>query len=405
MDSVLLLLAATLLCSAAAVTLAYLAWRKSPPPPDWTPIAGRLDSIDRAQERVERSVRDEIAHNRGDAAIALEALRAGNEQKLESIRLLVDRKLTAMQQSNETRLEQMRQTVDEKLQGTLEKRLGESFQIVSERLEQVHRGLGEMQSLAAGVGDLKKVLTNVKVRGTWGEVQLGALLEQMLTPEQFGRNVAVSGTNERVEFAVRLPDEDETVWLPVDSKFPQEDYERLVLASEAGDPVAVEVAAVQLEKRLRHSAKEISQKYICPPRTADFAVLFLPTEGLYAEVLRRPGLAEGLLREYKVHITGPTTLGALLSSLRYSFQRVAMQRKSTEVWKVLGAAKTEFSKYAEVLVQVKKKLEEASNTVDRAAVRTRAIERSLRDVEGSQLVVAAGRSPGLFDPVHDDPVD
>ena len=405
MDIVLLLLTLTLLCSIAAVVLAFLAWRKTTPAPDWTPLAGRLDSIDRAQERAERSVREEFARNRGDAASALETLRVGNERKLEAIRALVDQKLTAMQQSNEARLEQMRQTVDEKLQGTLEKRLGESFQIVSDRLEQVHRGLGEMQSLATGVGDLKKVLTNVKVRGTWGEVQLGALLDQMLTPEQFGRNVAVSGTNERVEFAIRLPDEDDTVWLPVDSKFPQEDYERLVIASETGDPVAVEAAALQLEKRIRQSAKEISQKYICPPRTADFAVLFLPTEGLYAEVLRRPGLAEGLLREFKVHVTGPTTLGALLSSLRYSFQRVAMQRKSTEVWKVLGAAKTEFGKYAEVLAQVKKKLEEASNTVDKAAVRTRAIQRSLRDVEGSPLAMTAGPAPSLFDPIHSDPVD
>ena len=405
METVLLLLSATLIFSFAAVVLAFLAWRKTPGPPDFTPLAGRFDAVDRALERTDRSVREEIARNRGDAAASLESLRNGNEQKLEAIRVLVDQKLAAMQQSNEVRLEQIRQTVDEKLQGTLEKRLGESFQIVSERLEQVHRGLGEMQSLATGVGDLKKVLTNVKVRGTWGEVQLGALLDQMLTPDQFGRNVAVSGTNERVEFAIRLPDEEETMWLPVDSKFPQEDYERLVAASEAGDAVAVESAALQLERRIRQSAKEISQKYICPPRTSDFAVLFLPTEGLYAEVLRRPGLAEGLLREYKVHVTGPTTLGALLSSLRYSFQRVAMQRKSAEVWKVLEATKTEFSKYAEALAQVKKKLEEASNSVDKAAIRTRAVQRTLRDVEGSPLVVPPAEPRGLFDPVHNDSVD
>jgi DNA recombination protein RmuC len=355
----LLLLAAALACSLAGVIF----------------VVVRLGAIERAQERAERSLREEIARNRTDAAATLE-----------SIRGLVDSKL-----------DQMRQTVDEKLQGTLEKRLGESFRIVSERLEQVHRGLGEMQSLATGVGDLKKVLTNVKVRGTWGEVQLGALLEQMLTPEQFARNVAVSGTNERVEFAIRLPDEDETVWLSVDSKFPQEDYERLVAASEAGDPAAVEAAALQLERRIRLSAKEIAQKYICPPRTADFAVLFLPTESLYAEVLRRPGLGESLLREHKVHITGPTTLGALLSSLRYSFQRSAMHKKSIEVWKVLGAAKTEFAKYADVLAQVKKKLEEATNTVDRAEVRTRAIQRSLRDVEGAPLAMTAAvhRDPGI----------
>ena len=386
MDSLLLSVFLILAGTCAAVVLAWLSWRKPQPPPDLGPLVTRLEALDRAQERTERALREEIARGREEASKSLEAIRATLEHQV-----------TSLQQSNEARLEQIRHTVDEKLQGTLEKRLGESFKQVSDRLEQVHRGLGEMQALATGVGDLKKVLTNIKVRGTWGEVQLGALLEQMLTADQYARNVAVSGTNERVEFAIRLPDEDETVWLPVDSKFPQEDYERLVAASEAGDPVRVEEAALQLERRIRQSAKEISQKYICPPRTADFAVLFLPTESLYAEVLRRPGLGETLLREYKIHVTGPTTLGALLSSLRYSFQRVAMQKKSAEAWRVLGAAKSEFNKYAEVLALVKKKLEEASNSVDKAAVRTRAIQRSLREVESSPLTMAAGAEHVLID--------
>jgi DNA recombination protein RmuC len=303
--------------------------------------------------------------------------------RLEGIDRILREELARNREELARSVESMRQTVDEKLQGTLERRLGESFRLVSERLEQVHKGLGEMQALATGVGDLKKVLTNVKVRGTWGEVQLGNLLEQMLAPEQFDRNVAVTGRSERVEFAIRIPDEEDTVWLPIDAKFPLGDYERLVHASEAGDAAAIEDAAVQIERRLRTCARDVCAKYVAPPRTTDFAVLFVPNEGLYAEILRRPGLADALLREYKVHVTGPTTLCALLTSLRYSFQRVAMHKKSAEVWKVLAAAKGEFEKYSDVLAVVKRKLEEASSTIDKAEVRTRAIQRSLREVEST----------------------
>lgn len=375
----------TLAVAALALFFAWRASQKSIPAPDLTSILTRLDGVD-------RTWREEAARNRQETSQHLNAIRSEVGQQINAIReSAVDaarldrdelrRALATLQQTNEAKLEQMRQTVDEKLQGTLEKRLGDSFKLVSDRLEQVHRGLGEMQTLASGVGDLKKVLTNVKVRGTWGEVQLGNLLDQMLAPDQFARNVAIGGRNERVEFALRMPDEEAVVWLPIDAKFPLEDYERLINASEAGDNVAVELAATQLERRLRQSAKDISSKYVQPPHTTEFAILFVPNEGLYSEVLRRPGLCDVLLREHKIHIAGPTTLCALLTSLRYSFQRSAMHRKSAEVWKVLGAAKTEFVKYAEVLAQVKKKLDEASNTVDKAQVRTRAIERSLRAVD------------------------
>ena len=374
----------TLMVAAAAAVLACLAWRRPAavsPPADLSPILARLESLDRA-------TREEIGRNRAEVGTVLAELRDSNETKLEAIRGSVTAQLTTLQHSNEARLELMRQTVDEKLQGTLERRLSESFQLVSERLEQVHKGLGEMQSLATGVGDLKRVLTNVRARGAWGEVQLGTLLEQMLSPEQYARNVAVSQRNERVEFAIRMPEEEETVWLPIDSKFPQEDYERLAAAADAGNAQAVEECAQVLERRIRQCAKEIAQKYIEPPRTTDFAVLFLPTEGLYAEVLRRPGLADSMLRDYRVHVTGPTTLGALLTSLRYAFQRVAMQQKSAEAWRVLGAAKAEFEKYADVLDKIRKKLEEASSTVESAQVRTRAIQRSLRDVSEPELFEA-----------------
>ena len=313
-------------------------------------------------------------------------LTESNARKLEELKTAMEGKLAQLQADNALKLEEMRRTVDEKLQGTLEKRLGESFKLVSERLEQVHKGLGEMQSLASGVGDLKKVLTNVKVRGIWGEVQLGALLEQILSPEQFARNVATKrGSNDRVEFAIKLPGRDdlgnETVWLPIDSKFPKEDYERLVAASEAGDAAGVEEAARQLELRIKSEAREIRDKYLDPPQTTDFGMLFLPTEGLYAEALRRPGLIEFLQREYRVNVAGPTTLGALLNSLQMGFRTLAIQKRSSEVWLVLGAVKTEFGKFGEVIERVQKKLTEASNAMEGAATRTRAIERKLRDVQ------------------------
>jgi DNA recombination protein RmuC len=265
----------------------------------------------------------------------------------------------------------------------LEQRLGESFRSVSERLEQVHRGLGEMQTLASGVGDLKKVLSNVKVRGTWGEVQLGNLLEQVLTPDQYATNVATNEFNgARVEFAIRLPGHDlGPVWLPIDAKFPVEDYQRLADAQEAGDPAGADAAAKQLEMRIRQCARDICTKYLNPPQTTDFAIMFLPTEGLYAEVVRRTGLVDAIQRECRVVVAGPITLWAILNSLQMGFRTLAIQQRSSEVWAVLGAVKTEFGKFGGVLEKVQKKLKQVSNDMDQAGVRTRAIERKLRDVQ------------------------
>jgi len=276
--------------------------------------------------------------------------------------------------------------VDEKLQGTLDKRLGESFKQVSDRLEQVHRGLGEMQTLATGVGDLKRVLSNVKTRGNWGEMQLGNLLEQILTPDQYGRNVKTKPTgNQTVEFAIRLPgpeeNDNEGVWLPIDAKFPKEDYERLVDAAERGDATGVEQAAKELDSRVRSEAREIRDKYLAPPHTTDFGLLYLPTEGLYAEVLRRPGLVDSLQREQRVVVVGPTTLAALLNSLQMGFRTLAIQKRSSEVWRVLGAVKTQFGKFGDLLDKVKEKLDETGNTIEDAVHRTRQIEKKLRKVE------------------------
>jgi DNA recombination protein RmuC len=306
-------------------------------------------------------------------------------QQSEMLRGAVEQRLERLQQDNSAKLEQMRQTVDEKLHATLEQRLSQSFQQVSERLEQVHKGLGEMRSLAAGVGDLKKVLSNVKTRGVMGEVQLGALLEQLLTREQYETNVATRpNSRERVEFAIKLPGaggDAGPVWLPIDAKFPLEDYERLQAAQEAGDPLSVEIAAKALEARVRLEARAISDKYLEPPHTTDFALLYLPFEGLYAEVLRRPGLFEQLQRDWRVTLCGPTTLSALLNSLQMGFRTLAIERRSSEVWKVLGAVKSEFGKFAEVLASTKRQLEAVANSIDAAETRTRQIERKLKDVE------------------------
>ena len=289
----------------------------------------------------------------------------------------------------------MRQTVDEKLHATLEQRLGDSFKLVSERLEQVHRGLGEMQTLATGVGDLKRVLTNVKTRGTWGEVQLDALLEQLLTAEQYARNVATRPNSlDRVEFAIRLPgfekadDEQRPVWLPIDAKFPLEDYQRLLDAQERADPAALEMAFKGLEGRLRDEARKIRDKYVEPPYTTDFAMMYLPTEGLYAEALRRPGLVDGLQRDFRICVAGPTTLAALLNSLQMGFRTLAIERRSSEVWGVLGAVKTEFGKFGEALELTRRKLEQASRSIESAGVRTRQIERKLRGVEALPVLEA-----------------
>jgi DNA recombination protein RmuC len=315
----------------------------------------------------------------------LQLLGQRQEQRLTQVQAAVDQRLTAIQQDNEKKLEQMRATVDEKLQATLEQRLGESFKQVAERLEQVYRGLGEMQNLARDVGSLNRVLSNVKTRGIFGEVQLAGLLEQVFTPEQYAANVAtVPASSERVEFAIRLPgqrDDGQPLWLPIDAKFPREDYERLLEAQDRADAPAAEAAAKAIESRLRLEARTIREKYVAPPHTTDFAILFVPTEGLYAEALRRPGLVEVLQREHKVMLCGPTTLLATLSSLQMGFRTLALEKRSAEVWEVLGAVKTEFGKFGEVLAKTKKKLEEAANTIDSAEVRTRAMTRKLKTVE------------------------
>jgi DNA recombination protein RmuC len=398
----LLLFNVVLLLAVLAISVILFSRRSAAP--DLTLLATRADV-----ERSERSARDgvgetrtalaeEAKRSRDELASALERVASSNEKRLGDIRETVDARLRMLQEDNAQKLEQMRATVDEKLQSTLELRLGESFKLVSDRLEQVHRGLGEMQVLAEGVGDLKKVLTNVKSRGTWGEVQLGALLEQVLSPEQYAANVSPKGEGrEVVEFAVKLPGQegaDDVVWLPIDSKFPVEDYIRLTEAQDAADREAVEEAAKAMEARVRMCAKDIRDKYIAPPKTTDFGVLFLPTEGLYAEVLRRPGLVEALQRDYRVCVAGPTTLGAFLNSLRMGFRTLAIQKRSSEVWTVLSGVKTEFSKFGGVLDKVGKKLQEASNVVEKVSTRTRAIERKLRNVE--TLPVAEGELPMLI---------
>ena len=326
----------------------------------------------------------------------LGALTESNAQRLLELRTAVDSRLREIQSQNAAELEKMRHTVDEKLQTTLEQRLGQSFRLVGERLDQVLKGFGEMQALAAGVGDLKRVLSNVKTRGTWGEMQLGNLLEQVLTLDQYEANVATRpGSRERVEFALKLPGRDDgvPVWLPIDAKFPHEDYDRLLAAQDAADAAGVEVAARELERRIRVEAQSIRDKYIAPPHTTDFAILFLPTEGLYAEVIRRPGLCEALQRDCRVSIMGPTTLAAHLNALQMGFRTLAIEKRSSEVWRVLGAVKTEFAKFGEVLKRVKSQLSAAANTLDDAETRTRQMTRKLKDVEALPQDEAAALLP------------
>ncbi|MBK9362649.1 MAG: DNA recombination protein RmuC [Rubrivivax sp.] len=315
----------------------------------------------------------------------LRRLADGNERRMVEMRTAVEARLAALQDGNEKKLEQMRATVDEKLHATLEQRLGESFRQVAERLEQVHQGLGEMQGLARDVGSLSRVLSGVKTRGIFGEVQLGALIEQVFTAGQYATHIAtVPGSSERVEFALRLPGQradGAPLWLPIDAKFPREDYERLLDAQERADAAGAEVAARAIEARLRLEARSIRDKYLAPPHTTDFALLFVPTEGLYAEVLRRPGLTEALQRECKVIVAGPTTLLALLNSLQMGFRTLALEKRSAEVWEVLGAVKTEFGKFGDVLARTRKKLEEATDTIDAAQSRTRVMTRRLKGVE------------------------
>ncbi len=317
-------------------------------------------------------------------SLALKDLTEANARKQAELQAAMQDSIDKMQKSNEEKLEKMRETVDEKLQGTLEKRLGESFKLVSDQLESVQKGLGEMQTLASGVGDLKRVLTNVKNRGGWGEVQLASQLEDMLSPEQYEANVKIKANSDAlVEFAVKLPgrQEGEVVYLPIDSKFPQEDYERLLGAQETGDKDAIEAASKDLERAIKAQAKIISEKYIDVPRSTDFAIMYLPTEGLFAEVIRRPGLASELQNKFRVQITGPTTLMSLLNSLQMGFKTLAIEKSTSDVWKVLSAAKAEFQKYGQVWDKLQKQLNTAQNTVSAAKTRTNAIERTLKNVE------------------------
>jgi DNA recombination protein RmuC len=362
-----------------------------------TKLADIAEKTGQKLSDVETALQSQTKQMREETLLAFKTLSDGmsatlnqisqtQKNELQELRVTVDTRLVTLQSENEKKLEQMRQTVDEKLQGTLEARLGESFKQVSDRLEQVHRGLGEMQTLAAGVGDLKRVLNNVKTRGTWGEVQLGALLEQMLAPDQYGQNVAISGTGERVEFAIKLPGRDSSgapVWLPIDAKFPVEDYQRLVEAAERADVEAVEEASKQLESTFRQCAKTLSEKYIKPPDSTDFGILFLSTEGLYAEAIRRVGLADSIQQKYRVVLAGPSTLSALLNSLQMGFRTLAIQKGSSEVWKLLDTVRSEFGKYSDVLARIKKRLDQAQAEVDSAGVRTRVINRKLRDVEST----------------------
>ena len=315
----------------------------------------------------------------------LTTLTESHAQRMMEVRATLESKIRDLQTDNATRLEEMRKTVDEKLHATLETRLTESFRQVSERLERVHQGLGEMQQLALGVGDLKRVLTNVKTRGTWGEVQLEMLLEQVLTVEQYAKNVeTVAGTNARVEFAIKLPgltDGGAPVWLPIDAKFPKEQYERLVDAADRADADGVALYGKELEKAVRNEAKTICEKYVSPPHTTDFAILFLPTEGLYAEVMRRPGLADDLQRKLRVSIAGPSTLAAILNSLQMGFRTLALEKRSSEVWEVLGAVKTEFGKFGDVLSATKLTLERAAKNIENAEVRSRQMAKRLKSVE------------------------
>lgn len=351
---------------------------------DDSELLKRFELLERAQERGERLIREEMARSREENANAAKTQRGELTASLESVRGIVDLRLKQLQEDNTGQLEKMRATVDEKLQGTLEKRLGESFKLVSERLEQVHQGLGAMRQLASDVGGLQKVLANVKTRGGWGEVQLGNLLEQVLTADQFSRNVQTRDeTAERVDFAIKLPGDENgaPVWLPIDSKFPTEDYQRLLAAQDIGDAESIESAMKGLETQLRKNAKDICGKYINPPRTTDFALMFLPTEGLYAEAIRRVGLVEQVQRDCRVVFAGPTTLAALLNSLQMGFRTLAIQKRSSEVWNLLAGVKTEFGKFGEALSSVKDKLEQAARKMEDVDVRSRAITKKLRDVE------------------------
>lgn len=418
-----LLIILTVLVAGAAVLLIVLLKRSlSASLPQ---LEAQLTALEKNQEKAERTLKEEIARNREEANNSSRQLREEvvnslksfndsllkqmtniselqegrfntfsgqisnltqtNEQKLDKMRETVEERLKSLQEDNTKKLDKMRETVDEKLHATLERRLGESFKLVSERLEMVHKGLGEMQNLAIGVGDLKKVLSNVKTRGILGEIQLGNILEQILTAEQYATNVVTKkGSRDHVEFAIKLPGKDdsgEVVYLPLDAKFPREHYDALITAYEHGDPAVVEEAAKLLEGNIKKFAKDIKDKYIDPPHTTDFGIMFLPVEGLYAEVVRRPGLIETLQRDFKIIITGPTTLAALLNSLQMGFRTLVIEKRSSEVWMLLGAVKTEFGRFGDILEKTQKKLQEASNTIEDAAKKSRTIEKKLKNVQ------------------------
>src|SRR5205809_477787 len=347
-------------------------------------ILSKIELLEGVQERSERMLRDELSRSREENATAAKTQREELTKSFETVRGIVDLRLRQLQEDNAKQIDKMRATVDEKLQGTLERRLGDSFKLVSDRLEQVHQGLGAMQQLASDVGGLQKVLANVKTRGGWGEVQLGNLLEQVLTSEQFARNVKTrEESGEHVEFAVKLPGDENgaPVWLPIDAKFPTEDYQRLLAAQDRGDVDSIEGARRGLETKLKKSPKEICAKYINPPRTTDFALMFLPTEGLYAEAIRRVGLVEQAQRECRVIFAGPTTLAALLNSLQMGFRTLAIQKSSSEVWNLLASVKNEFGKFGTLLDGVKRKLDQASSQIDDVARKSRTIEKRLNQVE------------------------
>jgi len=369
----------------------------------------RLDRVRIILDEKLRQVIDDQRKHLADVVAALKGLEKTQQQEQEKARESLELRFLQIQESNEKKLDEMRRTVDEKLHSTLEKRLGESFKLVSERLEAVQRGLGEMQSLATGVGDLKRVLGNVKERGTWGEYQLGAILSEILTPDQYAQNVRTKEGRESVEFAVKLPgrghDHDSPVWLPIDSKFPREAYERLVDAARIADAEGVEAASSELRRVVIKMAKDIQEKYVNPPASTDFAILFLPTEGLYAEVLRQSGLHDEIQQKHRVLVAGPTTLSAILNSLRVGFQTLAIEKRAGEVWTVLGAVKTEFGKFGDVLDRVKKQINTVSNTLDESTRRTRAMERKLREVEqlpGDQAGPLLGITGSESDSATDD---
>ena len=416
---------------AVCAMLALLLWRRTTPAPDpaqiaaWEQLHERLNRLERDM-RLEvgesaRGARQELSlnlaqfqqaqseqlgllqKNLGDTlSTQLLALSEGNARRMAEVRDTLDQQLQQLQKTNAAKLDEMRQTVDEKLQTTLEARLSESFKQVAERLEQVHQGLGHMKTLAQGVGDLQRVLSNVKTRGIFGEVQLEALLEQVLTIEQYGKQVETKPrSNQRVDFAIKLPgrsDDGTAVWLPIDAKFPREDYERLLDAQDRADPLAAEASAKAMESRIRQEAKSIAESYLAPPHTTDFAILFLPVEGLYAEVLRRPGLMDSLQRDYRVTLAGPTTLLAILNSLHMGFRTLALEKQASEVWKVLGAVKTEFDRYGEWVAKVREQVQKAADTLDRADTRSKQMRRVLKGVEALPEAEALARLPLGPDP-------